>query len=79
MMTDRVTHPPLGRHGGGPASPNVLARSGGGTVPPKGRTELKPGEILVMRTPGGGGFGPPEDRDPEQRRRDVEFGYVSGK
>ena len=77
MMTDRVTHPPLGRHGGGPASPNVLARSGGGTVPPKGRTELKPGEILVMRTPGGGGFGPPEDRDPEQRRRDVEFGYVT--
>ena len=77
MMTDRVTHPPLGRHGGGPASPNVLARSGGGMVPPKGRTELKPGEVLIMRTPGGGGFGPPEDRDPEQRRRDVEFGYVT--
>jgi N-methylhydantoinase B len=77
MMTDRVTHPPLGRHGGLPAAPNVLERSTGGVVPAKGRTELKPGELLTMRTPGGGGFGPPERRDPELRRRDVEFGYVS--
>ena len=77
MMTDRVTHPPLGRHGGHPAAPNILTRSGGGSVPPKGRTELQPGEVLSMRTPGGGGFGPPEARDPEQRRRDIEFGYVT--
>jgi N-methylhydantoinase B len=77
MMTDRITHPPLGRNGGGAATPNVLERSTGGIVPPKGRTELKPGEVLIMRTPGGGGFGPPEKRDPELRRRDVEFGYVS--
>lgn len=77
MMTDRITHPPLGRNGGGPASPNILARSKGGTVPAKGRTELKPGEVLIMHTPGGGGFGSPADRDPESRRRDAEFGYVT--
>jgi len=77
MMTDRITHPPLGRNGGGPASPNILARSTGGTVPAKGRTELKPGEVLIMHTPGGGGFGPPAERDPELRRRDAEFGYVT--
>lgn len=77
MMTDRVTHPPLGRHGGLPAAPNVLERSTGGIVPAKGRTELKPGELLTMRTPGGGGFGPPDRRDPELRRRDADFGYVT--
>src|SRR6185437_6445238 len=77
MMTDRITHPPLGRNGGGPASPNILARSTGGTVPAKGRTELKPGEVLIMHTPGGGGFGSPSERDPELRRRDAEFGYVT--
>jgi N-methylhydantoinase B len=78
MMTDRITHPPLGRHGGGPGTSNVLTRSTGGAVPPKGRTELQPGELLIMHTPGGGGFGPPTERDPELRRRDVEFGYVTG-
>jgi len=77
MMTDRITHPPLGRRGGQPGSPNVLGRSMGGVVPAKGRTELRPGELLIMRTPGGGGFGPPEARDPELRRRDAEFGYVT--
>jgi N-methylhydantoinase B len=77
MMTDRITHPPLGRRGGGPAQPNVLERSGGGVVPAKGRTELRPGELLIMRTPGGGGFGPPEQRDPALRRRDIEFGYAT--
>ena len=77
MMTDRITHPPLGRNGGGAASPNILERSMGGTVPAKGRTELKPGEVLIMRTPGGGGFGPPAERDPALRRRDAEFGYVT--
>jgi len=77
MMTDRITHPPLGRRGGQAGSPNVLDRSMGGVVPAKGRTELRPGELLIMRTPGGGGFGPPEGRDPELRRRDAEFGYVT--
>jgi N-methylhydantoinase B len=77
MMTDRIDHPPLGRDGGRPGTPNLLARSTGGRVPPKSRTELKPGEVLTMHTPGGGGFGPPGERDPELRRRDLEFGYVT--
>jgi N-methylhydantoinase B len=77
MMTDRIDHPPLGSHGGMPGTPNVLTRSTGGRVPPNGRTQLQPGELLTMRTPGGGGFGPSNMRDPELLRRDVEFGYVT--
>ena len=30
-----------------------------------------------MHTPGGGGYGPPSERDPELLRRDVENGYVT--
>jgi N-methylhydantoinase B len=77
MMTDRINHPPQGRHGGRSGTPNVLRRSRGGTVPAKGRTELASAEVLTMHTPGGGGFGSPEERDPELRRRDLEFGYVT--
>ncbi len=77
MMTDRVQHPPLGRFGGLPGSPNVLSRSSGGPVHPKSRTRVEPGEVVSMHTPGGGGFGPPADRDPELIRRDLEYGYVT--
>lgn len=77
MMTDRVQHPPLGRFGGLPGSPNVLTRSSGGAVHPKSRTQIEPGEVVHMATPGGGGFGPPAERDLELVRRDLEFGYVT--
>jgi N-methylhydantoinase B/oxoprolinase/acetone carboxylase alpha subunit len=30
-----------------------------------------------MELPGGGGFGPPEKRDPQASARDVDLGYVS--
>lgn len=38
---------------------------------------LDPGDALTFRTPGGGGFGPPAERDPMQVREDVAGGYVS--
>jgi N-methylhydantoinase B len=38
---------------------------------------LKPGDALILRTGGGGGFGPPAERDREQVLRDVRQGYVS--
>jgi N-methylhydantoinase B len=39
--------------------------------------EMRAGDALVLRTPGGGGWGPPEQRDPAAAARDVELGYVS--
>ena len=39
--------------------------------------ELKPGEIMSYRTCGGGGYGPPEERDPNLVCRDVREGKVS--
>lgn len=40
-------------------------------------TVLKPGERLVNRTPGGGGYGPAFRRLPEAVARDVRDGLVS--
>ena len=35
------------------------------------------GEVVRIMTGGGGGYGPPSERDPEAVRRDVREGYVS--
>ena len=39
--------------------------------------QLQPGEIMSYRTCGGGGYGPPEERDPNSVCRDVREGKVS--
>ena len=38
---------------------------------------LKPGELLKLHFPGGGGFGKPEARDPASIQKDIDNGYVS--
>jgi N-methylhydantoinase B/oxoprolinase/acetone carboxylase alpha subunit len=38
---------------------------------------LKPGEILKIHFPGGGGFGDPMKRAPEAVKNDIENGYIS--
>jgi N-methylhydantoinase B len=38
--------------------------------------ELSPGDVLVVRSAGGGGWGPPENRDPAARERDAAEGLV---
>src|SRR5262249_44142335 len=38
---------------------------------------VKPGDRLISRPAGGGGYGPPAQRDTERVRRDVLNGYVS--
>jgi N-methylhydantoinase B len=43
----------------------------------KTTVSLKPGDILSFRTPGGGGYGPPEERDPALVLSDVRDGKVS--
>jgi N-methylhydantoinase B len=37
---------------------------------------LKQGDTLVLRTPGGGGYGPPRERDRALAKRDRALGYV---
>jgi N-methylhydantoinase B len=37
---------------------------------------LKLGDTIVLRTPGGGGYGPPRERDKALAKRDRALGYV---
>ena len=72
--------PPWGVAGGRPGTPNrirVLDAAGrlrweGGRV---ARLPLEPGDRVVLITGVGGGWGPPEARDPADIARDAACGY----
>ncbi|WP_424887061.1 hydantoinase B/oxoprolinase family protein [Streptomyces sp. XH2] len=55
--------PPYGMAGGRPGSPgsNRVERADGRTTPMAGcdSVDVRPGDVLVVETPGGGGYGPP--------------------
>ncbi|MBW8817785.1 MAG: hydantoinase B/oxoprolinase family protein [Streptomyces sp.] len=36
-------------------------------VPPYGMADVGPGDVLVIETPGGGGYGPPSTQHPPQQ------------
>ena len=60
LLTDRRRYAPYGLQGGcaGAIGKNVLIRDEGDVIlPGKGTMVLKAGDILSIRTPGGGGFG----------------------
>ncbi len=60
LLTERRRIPPYGLQGGDPGSigENYLIRDGEETrLPGKGTFELRAGDILSLRTPGGGGYG----------------------
>lgn len=60
LLTERRQSQPYGLHGGQPGASgrNLLIREGETTdLPDKGTFDLQAGDILSIRTPGGGGFG----------------------
>jgi len=63
MLSNRRRVAPFGLKGGGPAAPgrNAVARADGSTEEFGATASLtvKPGDVFVIETPGGGGFGPP--------------------
>ena len=83
FVGDRAKTPPFGILGGKSAKTNrfVFRLDGKEYVPPlltKGhRIQLKSGDRIRLETPGGGGYGEPWDRDPEQVRKDVKSGYIT--
>ena len=83
FLGDRSAFPPYGLLGGGPGAGADLVLftqdDGGARLPlvTKGRQILNTGDRVEYVTPGGGGWGHPRSRDPEQVRRDVTLGYVS--
>ena len=83
VQVDRVHCAPWGLAGGHSGAGNqVCLRSGGMEITdlPNAKVLMKrlnPGDAITLRAGGGGGFGPPEERDPEKVAHDVRQGYVS--
>jgi N-methylhydantoinase B/oxoprolinase/acetone carboxylase alpha subunit len=75
MLTDRHRNAPLGLHGGAPGATGEVFLESGEPARSKGHTTLKPGDCLVIRTPGGAGYGDPAKRATELNARDVAAGF----
>lgn len=83
VQTDRTTVPPYGLLGGEPgASTGTHVRSGGKRIdfdtPGKvAGFRMRAGDVLVMESAGGGGWGDPLEREPELVAADVAQGLVT--
>jgi N-methylhydantoinase B len=82
IRTDRRDHPPYGLEGGEPGSPSsnvVVSADGARELPtmPMEASSLVEGDRFTHVSAGGGGFGPPFERDPRAVLEDVLDGKVS--
>jgi N-methylhydantoinase B len=82
FLDERQRTQPWGLYGGCPAAANdaYVERADGTIVMLPGKIDhfpIAPGDMFVMRTGGGGGWGHPYQRDAEQVRRDVACGLLT--
>ena len=81
ILAERNRIRPWGLFGGRPGAPGeYLIRKPDGRVlrlRSKCTVKMTQGDILIIRTPGGGGYGDPYERDPSLVLRDVVDGLVS--
>jgi N-methylhydantoinase B len=80
VLADRDREGPWGLFGGLPGKPaEYVHETAEGTrrLGAKSTVEVQAGELVSYRTCGGGGYGPPHERDPELVLRDVVDGKVS--
>ena len=76
-MYDRTVHPARGFHGGGDGATGELFLPDGTPLHAKSKYLLQPGQTVTLRLPGGGGYGPPLERDPALVLEDVRQELVS--
>lgn len=80
-IIDSRKRPPWGLGGGGEARPNdqLLERPGEPPITFGKHTgaSIPNGSRLTVKSAGGGGYGPPEDRDPARVHEDIRDGYIS--
>jgi len=79
VLSDRAVIPPFGVGGGAAAAPVSVSINGKSLDTPGKATGilLKEGDVLVMQSAGGGGYGDPLARDQALVEQDVAGGYVS--
>lgn len=71
LLTDRHKHPAQGYMEGMAGAPNRIFVNDGQYIHPKSQTYLNPGDRLTLNYAGGGGFGPPKERDPQMIEADL--------
>src|SRR6266478_1482478 len=74
---ERVGNPARGREGGGTGAPGRVTLVSGRPIGAKGRQSVPGGDFIRLELPGGGGFGDPAERDPEQVGLDAADGLIS--
>jgi N-methylhydantoinase B len=74
---ERIDHPARGRDGGGMGAPGRVSLGSGNPVRAKGRQTIGGGDFIRLELPGGGGFGDPATRDPDQVADDVADGLIT--
>ncbi|MEM9104901.1 MAG: hydantoinase B/oxoprolinase family protein, partial [Pseudomonadota bacterium] len=78
LSVERLKNPARGRMGGSAgAAGRIRVEGHDEDLPGKGELRIEPGDRLIFETPGGGGFGPARERDPDRVARDVKRGLVS--
>ncbi len=75
FLAERTRQPAPGIAGGEHGAPGEV-RINGEAVDPKQQYIINKGDTVMLRTPGGGGYGPPGERAPEALERDRALGYV---
>jgi N-methylhydantoinase B len=73
---ERGEYPARGRSGGAPGGLGRLSLGSGAALKVKGFQVVPAGDRLIVEMPGGGGYGDPFTRDPEQVARDVRYGLI---
>lgn len=76
-MFDRLIHPARGRGGGGPGQAGGVRLASGSPIGSKGLQEVAPGDMVILDLPGGGGYGPPGERDRDAIEADLLGGYLT--
>jgi len=76
LLTERRRHAPQGAGGGDPGATgeNLID---GDSVPAKTTVEVEAGTTVTVRTPGGGGYGDPDERSSADRERDRRDGKAA--
>lgn len=76
-LFERTKFPAPGLHGGHSGGTGRLRASNSVKLQPKTTQTVAADTIVTLEMPGGGGFGPPLERDPARVLDDVRNGYVS--
>lgn len=74
FLTERIRHPAQGIAGGEPGACGAV-QINGEDVDSRRPHIVKRGDEIVLRTPGGGGYGPPSERTEAARAADARQGY----